>query len=441
MVVEATHVHDPSRQPRRSLLTLGSAALALSIVALAALSISQAIHPEALSVESELAVRLRNHVEYLASPDLSGRKPGTAGNRAAAQYIIEQFRLAGLAPLPSLGGYGQVISSELGDNLIGVLQATPPLNAPPWLLIGAHYDHLGGSFLGADDNASAVAILLETARALDPLPHHPALFVAFNAEEPPYIRTPLMGSQHFVDHLPPEIGSPSQLKAVIIMDLMGGVHWEPLRDVLFAAGAEKSPGLYRRLKESRHGASGTRLEATPSTPSPLAPSPSPLTVLPVGLHLIEELPIIGPLPFSDYDAFRKAEVPFLFLSAGRTPRYHQTSDLPDTLHYERMAATVRWLQDLIRLVDQDTTAYQFQTDRIEFADEVATVRRLVEPAADWDTRIPDASIISIWKFQRDHEWLQHLTPGAPTPESLKRLERMSIRLQCLLADFYFCFLI
>ena len=424
------------RHPRRLILALGSAALALGILTVAAPSVSNQIDPEALSVDSELAVRLRHHVEYLAGPDLSGRKPGTAGNRAAAQYIIEEFRAAGLAPLPSLGGYGQVISSELGDNLIGVLQDRPPRKDTPWLLIGAHYDHLGGSFLGADDNASAVAILLEAARSLDPLPHHPVLFVAFNAEEAPYIRTPLMGSQHFVDHLPPEIGSPSQFKAVIIMDLMGGVHWEPLRDVIFTAGAEKSPGLYRRLKEaSGRQALGVRREA-----NLLTPDTSRLTVLPVGLHLIEEVPVIGPLPFSDYDAFRKAEVPFLFLSAGRTPRYHQTSDLPDTLHYERMAATVRWLQDLIRLIDQDTTAYRFQADRIEFADEVATVSRLVEPAADWDTRIPYASLISIWKFQRDHEWLQRLPPGAPTPESLHRLERTSIRLQCLLADFYACFL-
>src|SRR2546427_12145465 len=73
--------------------------------------------------------------------------------------------------------------------------------------------------------------------------------MAFNAEEPPYIRTPLMGSQFFVDHLPVEIGTPSRLQAVIVMDLMGGGHWEPLRDVIFAAGAEKSPGLYGRVEE------------------------------------------------------------------------------------------------------------------------------------------------------------------------------------------------
>ncbi len=443
------HWYYPLRQPRWSSLLLRSAALALGLVAIATLSVSQEIDPSALPVESDLAVRLKSHVEYLAGPDLSGRKPGTAGNRAAAQYIIEYFREVGLAPLPSLDGYGQEISAELGDNLIGVREAMQPLQDAPWLLIGAHYDHLGGKFLGADDNAAAIAILLETARSLGPLTHHPVLFVAFNAEELPYIRTALMGSQHFVDHLPPEIGAPSQFKAVIIMDLMGGVHWKPLRDVIFAAGAEKSPGLYRRLKDAANqvgngndeGGEGLRTEGRGLSLSAESSALSTgLSVLPVGLHVIEEIPVIGPISFSDYDAFRNAQVPFLFLSSGRTPRYHQTSDLPDTLHYERMAATVRWLQTLVRLVDQDITPYGFQTDRIEFADEVAALRPIVEQAADWDSRIPYTSIISYWKLRRDHEWLQRLNPSAPTPESLKRLERTSIRIQCLLADFYACFL-
>jgi len=323
-----------------------------------------------------------------------------------------------------MGGYGQRISPALGDNLIGVRHGANPDSASPWLLIGAHYDHLGGQYLGADDNASAVAILLETARTLPRLPHHHLLFVAFNAEEPPYIRTPSMGSQYFVDHLPPEIGSPSHLQTAIIMDLMGGVHWEPLRDVVFAAGAEKSLGLYQRVN------------ATPPTPPP-----SPLTVLTLGLHLVEEIPLIGQVSFSDYDSFRNASVPFLFLSSGRTPRYHQTSDLPDTLHYERMAATVRWLANLAERMDQDTGPYEFQANRIEFADEVATLRALVAQAAKRDTGIPGTSSLSLWRLEQDDKWLKGLDLAAPTPEAVKRLERISIRLQCLLADFPACFLV
>lgn len=409
-----------------------------------------AVDPRTLTVTSDLAKRLREHVEFLASPALKGRQPGTPGNRAAAEYIVAQFRSAGLEPLPSLNGYGQTISPLLGDNLIGARPAAGSgRESQPqrWILIGAHYDHLGElggrTYLGADDNASAVAVLLELARALPPLAHHSVLFVAFNAEEPPFIRTPIMGSQVFIDHLPAEIRSSSNLQAAVIMDLMGGVHWEPLRDVVFAVGAEKSPELYQRVKEA-----GNRRHEV-AFPFPLYPSPlypSPLAVLPVGIHLLEELPVIGRVSFSDYDAFRNASVPFLFLSAGRTPHYHHPSDLPDTLHYERMASTVRWLESLLHGLDQDTVPYRFEPDRLVLADEVETLRALVFPASQWKTRIPGTSPLSLLRLKLDARWLERLNPeimpeGADRKKLLRRLERISFRLQCLLANFYGCGLI
>ncbi|MGH7234968.1 MAG: M28 family peptidase [Nitrospiraceae bacterium] len=447
---------------RKRVLCVGAAAL-LMLVPLAdrpsVMATSTSIDPKTLPITSHLATRLRSHVDYLASPALQGRKPGTPGNRMAAEYIAARFREADLEPLPSLGGYGQQISPQLGDNLIGVRRALndgdTSRRSPRWILIGAHYDHLGGRYLGADDNASAIAILLETARSLPRLPNHPVLFMAFNAEEPPFIRTPLMGSQFFVDHLPVEIGSPARLQAVIIMDLMGGVHWEPLRDVIFAAGAEKSPGLYRRLKEAtnRDALRVTRDEKMAAGHQPSAldftspvtrhPSPvtSPLTVLPIGMHLIEEIPLVGQVSFSDYDAFRNASVPFLFLSAGRTPRYHQTSDLPDTLHYERMAWTVGWFHSLVTQMDQDTEPYRFEATRVELADEAASLRPFVSLAAEWATRVPGTSPLSLVRMKLDDRWLRTLDLTTPMSGALKRLERISIRLQCLLADFPACFLI
>ncbi|MGQ0810449.1 MAG: M28 family metallopeptidase [Nitrospiraceae bacterium] len=397
------------------------------------------IDPNTLPVIGDLANRLRDHVKFLASPGLKGREPGTEGNRAAAEYITVQFREVGLEPLASLHGFGQPISSELGDNLIGVRWPKIPSSLPRWLLIGAHYDHLGGAYLGADDNASSIAILLELARQLPALEHDAVLFVAFNTEEPPYIRTLEMGSQYFVDHLPPEIGSPSSLQAVFIMDLMGGVYWPPLKNTIFAVGAEKSEGLYRRVKEAAEGlrTEGRGLRLSPES-SLLSTS---LTVLPVGIHLVEEVPVVGPRSFSDYDAFRNVAVPFLFLSSGRTPHYHEPSDLPDTLNYGRMASTVGWLQHLLQLIDQDRAPYSFETQRLEFADEVASFLPLIQRAADEQTTIPGTSALSLWNVKQDREWIEHLNPALPKPEDIQRMERASIRIQCLLADFPGCFLL
>ena len=396
-----------------------------------------AVNPHALPVDSAPAKRLRSHVEFLADPKLKGRKPGTAGHRAAAEYITTRFQEAGLSPLPSLNGYGQPVSSELGDNLMGArlagAEGTEARQAQRWILIGAHYDHLGESALGnvyagADDNAAAVAVLLELARTLSPPANHPVLFVTFNAEEPPYIRTRMMGSQVFVDHVPSEIGSSANLHAVIIMDLIGGVYWKPLQNTIFAVGAEKSPELYRRVKQNS------------SCSLPVASCPLPLTVLPVGMHLLEELPVVGHHPFSDYDAFRNASVPFLFLSAGRTPHYHQPSDLPGTLHYERMATTVRWLDKLIQLIDQDREPYGFEPDRLELTNEMDMLRTLVEQAVHKETQIPGTSALSLYRLKQDARWLREMSLESilKSKEHVRRLETISIRVQCLLADFYGC---
>lgn len=408
-------------------------------VAVSAASMTTAVDPRTLPVISDLAQRLRAHVQFLAGPDLHGRKPGTEGNQKASEYIAGQFRAIGLESLPSLRGYRQPLAGGLGDNLIARRPASGQPGAAPWILLAAHFDHLGGHHLGADDNASAVAILLETARAFSPLAHHHVLFVAFNAEEPPYIRTPLMGSQQFVDHLPGEIASPSRFQAVIVMDLMGGVHWKAIQDTIFAGGAESSPGLYRRLKESR----AATFEVRHSKLEPPTPNlePRTLTVLPLGMHLIEELPLAGHTSFSDYDAFRHAGVPFLFLSAGRTPRYHQPSDLSDTLSYERMAATVHWLHTLLRVMDEDREPYRVEKNRMELADEIATLRLLARQAAQEESEIPGTSFLSRSKMRTDAQWLERLDPGRATADDIRRLERLSLRLQCLLADFPACFLL
>lgn len=394
-----------------------------------AASAAAAIDPKTLSPSTPLAKRLQGHVAYLASPELKGREPGTPGNRKAAAYITNEYQQAGLQPLPSLGSYRQEITPELGDNLIGYRPASSTsFSNARWILIGAHFDHLGEPYLGADDNASGVGILLETAARLPQLPHHHVLVAAFNTEEPPYIRTPRMGSQHFVDHLPPEIGDPGRIQTAIIMDLMGGVTWKPLEDVVFAIGSEKSPGLYRRVKEeSASWRSGSE-------------SPS-LEVVPLGLHLLEQIPVIGPRPFSDYHAFRKASVPFVFLSAGRTPHYHEPTDLPDTLHYDRMAATVHWLAGLVERIGRDEEPYAYEADRVVLSDEVAALRPLVSRAAEWETRIPGTSWPSLWRLKRDARWLQGVDPSADSEELRCRLERISVRLQCLLGDYYGCFLI
>ena len=196
----------------------------VSLNAAGCLHTMDAIDPRMLPIVTTEGQRLKDHVSFLAGPDLKGRQPGSVGNRQAAQYIEDQFRAVGLQPLPSLGLFRQIISPQIGDNVVGMIPPAAAVAPARWILIGAHYDHLGYPFLGADDNASSVAILIETARQMADRPsHYGIIFVAFNSEESPYFGRGEMGSQFFFHHLPPEIGSQDHIQAAIIMDLMGGV--------------------------------------------------------------------------------------------------------------------------------------------------------------------------------------------------------------------------
>src|SRR5205085_2473399 len=86
------------------------------------------------------------------------------GLRARA-LVVDALRAAGLDP------HEQAIGSSKGANVI----ATLPGSVDRWVLVGAHYDHLGTSgggdaktfYPGADDNAAAVALPVVVARRID----------------------------------------------------------------------------------------------------------------------------------------------------------------------------------------------------------------------------------------------------------------------------------
>lgn len=94
------------------------------------------------------------------------------------------------------------------------------------VIVGAHYDVCGDQ-PGADDNASAVAGLLETARLLHeqkPELRHRIDFVAFSLEEPPYFASPQMGSAVHAKMLHEQ---KAVVKAMICYEMIGYFSDEP----------------------------------------------------------------------------------------------------------------------------------------------------------------------------------------------------------------------
>lgn len=121
---------------------------------------------------------LKYHVSHLSSDKLEGRGTGTEGERKAGNYIVKNFREAGLEPYRGQRGFRQEFLVKKGNqgevtarNILGYIDNGQPYT----IIIGAHYDHLGrgeqGSLLqpdsegeihnGADDSASGVAGMLE----------------------------------------------------------------------------------------------------------------------------------------------------------------------------------------------------------------------------------------------------------------------------------------
>jgi len=160
---------------------------------------------------------MRDHVSYLASPDLKGRGLGSAGLDAAAEYVAGRFKAYGLMPGGDADTYFQRFTVARGGdgrshevaNVIGILPGTNAAFKDQSAILGAHLDHLGLGWPdvhtgdegkvhpGADDNASGVAAMLELARALaaGEKPPRTVIFIAFTGEE-----AGRLGSKHYVEH-------------------------------------------------------------------------------------------------------------------------------------------------------------------------------------------------------------------------------------------------
>lgn len=145
----------------------------------------------------------KKHVDYLTSDALKGRIAGGEGERMAAAYVYRELKKYGVEMLTAEEGEGFSYLLNNGDtissrNVYGVIPGYDPVLRNEYIVIGAHLDHLGANTLqidgkaveqiyrGADDNASGVAALLESAGMIASqkyLFRRSVLVAAFGAEE------------------------------------------------------------------------------------------------------------------------------------------------------------------------------------------------------------------------------------------------------------------
>ena len=303
--------------------------LAASVLAAcdASTSPENATQPGDISFDEGVLMR---HVRMLAADSSCGRPAGSPYERRAAEYIRDAFIEYGLEPgTPEYFqqfpiGPGRVLAqtnetvagreaavicdptrSPFSQNVIGILPGEGAL-AGQWIVIGAHYDHLGWDeprgtvrvFNGADDNASGTATVLEAARLLsrfvaahpNTAPHRRSImFHAYGAEE-----EGLVGSLFYVSN--PTVAMDS-IVAMVNLDMVGR-----LRDnVLFVIGTVSYPGWNTLLETANDG--DLRLVFTAEFASR-----------------------------SDQFGFLVEGVPVAFLHTGLHAEYHTALDDPDRLN-------------------------------------------------------------------------------------------------------------
>jgi hypothetical protein len=251
-------------------------------------------------------------ISYLASPALAGRLIGTPGNDRAAAYIAERYQALGLRPLAA--GYRQPFvahplvregppPSIPTQNVFALIPGSDAGLQGEYVVIGAHFDHLGtstdgaldpeahGVRRGADDNASGTAAVLALASHFARRPARRSIIVAnFSGEE-----QGLLGSSYFVDHMPVPIDS---VDAMLNFDMVGRLRNDKLL-VFGVATAIEWPAI---------------VDAANTQPK--------LTIAAQGDGF-------GP---SDHSSFYAKNVPVLHFFTDQHEDYHKISDVPERIN-------------------------------------------------------------------------------------------------------------
>ena len=281
------------------------------------------------------AGRLRSDIAWLADDRRDGRATGTAGNDSAAAWLSRRHASLGLRTLPGGEGFLQRFvarSAQMAhagkpdgvatQNVLALLPGRDPALRGEYVVIGAHFDHLGRSASGAmdpeardairngaDDNASGTAAVLELARIFAAKPARRSIVVAhFTGEE-----LGLLGSQWFVDHSPVSLDS---VAAMVNFDMVGRLR----NDKLIVYGVATAREL------------GDIVDSANTAPR--------LSVSTVGDGF-------GP---SDHSSFYAKGIPVLHFFTDLHDDYHRASDDVERIEAEGEARVVAMAERVVRAI-------------------------------------------------------------------------------------------
>ena len=278
-----------------------------------------------LSIAAISADRLKSDIAWLANPARQGRRAGTPGAAAAAEYISQQLKDLGCdVQVQDFGGRRKNVVGRFGK-------------AERYILLGAHYDGQGPGMPSASDNAAGVAVVLELVRELQSKELPVSLVaVAFDDEE-----QGLNGSRYYVDHSPYPL---DKAQAAIIFDTLGRQFMDLSSWTMFVLGSEYSKEL-AAVVEKR------------SRPD----------------MIVAGTDLIGPR--SDFAGFGLKHVPYLFFTHATHKDYHGPGDTADRINYAKLAQDTELIGQIVADIGRMSTPPQFLQEPVYPSGENAALLR------------------------------------------------------------------
>ena len=280
------------------------------------------------------------------------------GNPHVAGFVIDGLRLTLDVKVAR--------EARTGYNVAGYL---PPSNAvpasseeKPYVLLGAHYDHLGlglqGNSLardsergtvhnGADDNASGVAAVIEAGRVLAGVERRRGIILAFWSGE----ELGLLGSASFVASEPVPM---AEISAYLNFDMVGRA-----RDNRLALQAVGSSPAWEGLIERANVPVGfdVQIQADPYLPT-------------------------------DVMSLNGADVPSLNFFTGSHEDYHRPSDVPAAINYEDLDRVIRLGALIARNVANRDAALEFvRVEQVATQGQRASLRAFTGTIPDYTSAV------------------------------------------------------
>ena len=322
--------------------------LALSCVNLAAQGNWR--REQTIALSSTSRNDLYNEISFLSDSLCGGRATGTGKTMAAAFWISNKFKNAELLPLtPGYASHFTTPTGAHGHNIMGMIPGSYTVPVEKYIIVGAHYDHLGTLdgklYPGADANASGTAVLTSLAdifaemKLMGKVYDTSIIFVAFDAKE-----MGMAGSAYMwklidygmlKDPLTEETITKEKITAMVNIDQIGSslspIH-SSRRDYMLMLGNESLPKNLRMNLEACNMLNDINMD---------------LCLSYYGSKTFTEVFY----RLSDQKVFVENGIPAVFFTSGITMNTTKTRDTAENIDYDvlykRLKLIYHWIESIL----------------------------------------------------------------------------------------------